>query len=205
MGRGFPAKTIMTHKYVDTISLSTPALAGYSVYKFRANGIYDPDQTGAGHQPMGFDQMSALYNHWQVIGSKISYRIARGSVGDPAATRGATLQVATYLDDDTTAPISYSALLEQNRVRSYMFGSSDFEGNSDRTVRLTNKFSARKQFGTGSLAKVDLMGSASADPTEQSLFVLAYTSDSVTPQPFVVQVQIDYIVVWTEVKDITPS
>lgn len=40
-------------------------------YVFAANGLYDPNVTGAGHQPMGFDQLMGLYNQYTVIGGII--------------------------------------------------------------------------------------------------------------------------------------
>lgn len=38
-------------------------------YTWRGNSIYDPDQTGTGAQPMGHDQMAAIYDKYSVIGS----------------------------------------------------------------------------------------------------------------------------------------
>lgn len=31
------------------------------------NSIYDPNRSGVGHQPMGFDQLATLYNRYRVI------------------------------------------------------------------------------------------------------------------------------------------
>lgn len=38
---------------------------------FRANSLYDPDYTGAGHQPLGFDQWSAVYGYYYVRRARI--------------------------------------------------------------------------------------------------------------------------------------
>lgn len=42
-----------------------------SAYTFRLNSLYDPDFTGIGRQPYGFDQLSAFYNNYVVTGSSI--------------------------------------------------------------------------------------------------------------------------------------
>jgi len=43
---------------------------GKTVY--RANSLYDPDQSGVGHQPRGFDQWMLLYNKFVVTRAKIT-------------------------------------------------------------------------------------------------------------------------------------
>lgn len=54
-----------------------------SSYVFRANDCFDPDLTGSGHQPMGFDQMMAFYNHFCVTHARITVRFgsATGAAG----------------------------------------------------------------------------------------------------------------------------
>lgn len=45
----------------------TEAAAGLGItYTWRANSLFDPDFTGAGVQPLGFDQWSALYSTYRV-------------------------------------------------------------------------------------------------------------------------------------------
>lgn len=39
---------------------------------FRANSIYDPDYSGVGSQPYGYDQMAALYGKYDVLSSTIN-------------------------------------------------------------------------------------------------------------------------------------
>lgn len=34
------------------------------------NSLFDPNRTGVGHQPYGYDQLSALYNRYRVISCK---------------------------------------------------------------------------------------------------------------------------------------
>jgi len=43
----------------------------FDEYIFAGNSCYDPNVTGTGSQPVGFDQWSALYGKYRVVGSKI--------------------------------------------------------------------------------------------------------------------------------------
>jgi hypothetical protein len=43
---------------------------------FRVNGLYDPDQTGTGAQPVYFDQWMALYNRYRVLGMWIDAKFS---------------------------------------------------------------------------------------------------------------------------------
>jgi len=57
-------------KYVD---LFLPTIAAGAVLDqvFRANSAFDPDRTGVGHQPRGFDQLTPQYNRYRV--NKLSW------------------------------------------------------------------------------------------------------------------------------------
>lgn len=42
--------------------------------QFMLNSLYDPDQTGVGNQPMGFDEFATLYQRYRVLGAKVILR-----------------------------------------------------------------------------------------------------------------------------------
>lgn len=66
----FPIKSQRTLRYSEIVQLSVSS--GFGSFLFSANGMYDPNTTGLGHQPMGFDQLMAVYNHYHVIASSIT-------------------------------------------------------------------------------------------------------------------------------------
>lgn len=63
----FPARYQCKHTYSETITLTT-GTAGVSPaeYSFRLTSLYDPNLTGTGHQPYGFDQVTVLYARYLV-------------------------------------------------------------------------------------------------------------------------------------------
>lgn len=69
---GFPDKMRSRIRYCDAVLLSG---AGIQKHVVRMNSCRDPDLTGAGHQPMWFDQYcgaTAPYNKYRVLGSKLT-------------------------------------------------------------------------------------------------------------------------------------
>lgn len=74
-------------KYTDGVLLSTTTGIGVATYAFRCNSLFDPDQTGTGHQPYRFDQLAAIFQRYRVLKSKI---IVDWSVGDKTLTSSDT-------------------------------------------------------------------------------------------------------------------
>lgn len=76
LGPYMPERCLARHKYKEVISLSQSYAASdmdtNARALFRCNGMYDPNETGVGHQPRFFDEMSGFYDRYRVIGSKIT-------------------------------------------------------------------------------------------------------------------------------------
>lgn len=63
---GIASRVVTCLKYHQRLNLSlTGAVA--NDYIFRLNSLFDPDYTSAGHQPMYFDQLAAIYNKYKVF------------------------------------------------------------------------------------------------------------------------------------------
>lgn len=60
----FSQRYITKMKYSQTFSISS---LGTNRYMFNLNNIFDPDRSGVGHQPYGYDQLGAIYNRYRVI------------------------------------------------------------------------------------------------------------------------------------------
>lgn len=68
---GFPEVSRVCLHYSEYFSLN-PAAGQLAYYMIRANGVYDPNRTGTGHQPLGYDLWSSVYQHCVVLRSRIT-------------------------------------------------------------------------------------------------------------------------------------
>jgi hypothetical protein len=76
---GVPDKQQTVLRYADVIHLSGTA----AQYTFRANSLFDPDYTSAGHQPLYFDQFTASYQRYRVYSCKIKLHSVNNSQTAP--------------------------------------------------------------------------------------------------------------------------
>jgi hypothetical protein len=90
-------------KYADNYTSTTGGANVIYDYEFRLNSGFDPDLTGIGHQPLGWDQISALYARYIV--TKCHYK-----VHVPYSSVAGTLGVAPI--NNAYAPTSVSQLAE---------------------------------------------------------------------------------------------
>ena len=62
----FPDSISVELPYVSALTLATPAAFSMTNQIWRMNSVYDPDYSGAGHQPQGFDEYALLYASYRV-------------------------------------------------------------------------------------------------------------------------------------------
>lgn len=72
-------QTLQTVFPYQTNLVLTTTLGSVGIYAFRGNSMFDPDQTGTGLQPQGYDQLSTFYSRFTVLASKIMVTIANSS------------------------------------------------------------------------------------------------------------------------------
>jgi len=193
MGAGLPKKVVVTHKYNEYVQLYNVSGATQH-YQFSCNGMYDPNLSATGHQPLYFDQFVALYNHYTVIGSKITWKIAQNN------TSQFTTKVALWVNDDTTTNPTYEALSEQAGSKELIIPA----GSTDVYTRTMN-WSAKKAFGGAILGNSIFRGTATSNPSEICVFQISAYQPAASPIALDVDVTIEYIAVWTELKDIASS
>lgn len=200
LGQGFPKKIFMVHKFQNVYTL-TSTTGALTTQQMSCNGMFQPDPSGTTHQPFYYDQMSALYDHYTVVGSKCVWKV----------TQNATLTnpgyVACFINDDTvTTPSSITNIAElpTGRMRQLPILKNS-------SVTFVQKWSAKKYIGGSVLGNPNLQGlggNASgvggSNPSEQAFFELAYQNITSTGV-ISVECSVTYAAVWREIKDIAQS
>lgn len=76
-----PPSTVVKLRYVGHTAIDAGAdiAAGYVL---AANALYDPNITGVGHQPYGFDQWALFYKRYCVLSSKCTATFFSNSTGN---------------------------------------------------------------------------------------------------------------------------
>lgn len=185
-------------RYVEQLALN-PGLAGTAaVNVFNAGGLYDPNTTGVGHQPRGFDQLMPLYDHYVVIGAKITATFATRASSLYPTMCGIALRDGSVVD---TNPNDY---LEGGSVVS---GVISPDGTGKCIVTKSISYSPRRFLGRSKpMSDSQLKGSDSANPSEAGFFhVFCAPIQAVDEGPVDVLVRIDYIAVFIEPKDVAQS
>jgi len=106
-----PTYTDVTLKYCDQASYdATASVVAYNCY--RANSLFDPDFTAAGHQPLGYDQWSALYYCWVVPYCDVEMTVTPGSTATQGVKFGILWQTTSTIvstDVVTLSELAFSS------------------------------------------------------------------------------------------------
>lgn len=190
-----PQTLITTLRYTEPFSIN-PLVGSAAWHVFSANGLYDPNITGGGHQPMGFDQLMTFYNHYEVIGAKIKMSI----VPSPEVTG---FNFGIKLDDSSTLAASGFEVICEHAMTSFKtHPGAGFSNGFD----VYSTYSAKKFFGDKAGDR-ETWGDASANPTDQAYFI-CFISPMTAMQDIAsipCMATIEYVVKFREAKDLNWS
>lgn len=71
-------------RYSDAYVLQSTGALPLTTYSLQPNNLFDVDVTAAGHQPLYFDQLSAIYNNYRVRSAKARVVFSYGQFPDTA-------------------------------------------------------------------------------------------------------------------------
>jgi hypothetical protein len=198
----FSPRFRMSLVYSET-SLSVSSSAGSATtYFFSANGLFDPNTTGTGHQPMGFDQMMLMYEQYTVISSKISVQFINSS--------GANVynNVGIYLSPDTTNIVVPSRLIENGQmVWKTMSPTNQYCPNATLSLNCNiATYFGRNRNQRALLDDDNLFGTVAANPSEQVYYgLITYDPTLVANTSADFTVIIEYHTIFWEPRKLTQS
>jgi len=179
---------------IDVVSGAGPNVAGG--YVFSANGLFDPNFTGAGHQPLTFDQLMVMYNHYTVHSATISVLWIAGT-----ATQS---YVSICRAGDNTPQTDVQKLIENGQISFQVLpvaGIQDVFNKQEMSIDIA-KFEGVDDV----LDNTDLRGTVAANPLEQAYFHLnTWNPQAVTVITNHAMVEITFDATFTEPKPIPLS
>lgn len=197
----FPARYRCTLRYHEE-ELSTTSTTGVpNQYFFSANGVYDPNVTGTGHQPIGFDQMMLFFEQCTVVRSKISVDLLNSN-------STVYSRFVLFLTPDTTVLTDANRIMENGQLRSTILSPNTTLGAVGSLHLDCNvaTYFGRVRNLRSLLDDDNLYTTAAANPVEQVYYALGnwdpYGSTSLTA---FFNVTIEYDVMFWEPRKLTES
>jgi len=187
-GNPIPVSQMIEFPYVQTVQMD-PTSGAPTVQLWNLTGMYDPDNTGTGHQPMGFDQWVGLfYNYYTVVEAFWDVIVMSQS-----ATGTGQALIVHGLADDSSVSTDPATLWENPTFTITPLGSI---GSSHDVVRFHGHLDIAKHFGItreALISAADHAGSSSAIPVQNVFLQIVAASNNTTVNP-------DNIVTWTKLR-----
>jgi len=197
--KSYPLSKKFTFKtrYVDLTKSLNPGALGIPVsHVFNITNLYDPDSTGIGHQPIGFDQIMPMYDHYTVIGARARVTFSNT---DPLNAQTVLLQ----LKDSIALSTNMSETIENGMTR---YTTLSPLGSAKDTQTLTMNFSSKKFFSRNPLASDKNQGTISSGPNEGAfLHVTVAPLESVNSLQVNFTILIEFIAILTEPRQLAQS
>jgi hypothetical protein len=178
-----------TLKYSDFAQQTATVL---SVYTYRLNSLYDPDESGTGAQPYGFDELMALFNYYRVEFANIEVQVCNtGTAPAMVALAPSILNTdPTSVNDVASMPLGQSALIPE-------------EGDNKHTFRM--RVDIRSFLGIKMNIDDNLIGTATSNPTRMLYLHVASEQVDTAAKKITAVVRIDYGTRFINPKQLTLS
>lgn len=185
----FPAKMCAIMRYSESISI-LPSTGLPIHHFFRATSIFDPNQSGVGHQPYGHDQYAAIYNQYKVVEARCTMT---------STLNGALHVFGITLTDDTTVNSDYDTVREVKNTN------TNIQLGGNMAPRVIQKYNVNKNFDQSYQKAV--WENFGTSPTENMFFdcwaeMVSPSSAGVAGQYII---DIEYVVEMSELKDLGQS
>jgi len=194
MGKRFKFRTRYFARQVDI----DPGASGTPAsHVFQLNSLFAPDITGTSHQPIGFDQMMLMFDHYTVIGARVRVSCFNN---DLVIAQNIILQIK----DSSTVSTNTPEIIENGLCRWTTLAPAG-TGGSNKTLSIN--WSAAKFFGKkGIVTEHDFRGDVSSAPAEGAfLHIIVDPINVVNTDDVRCSVLIEFISILTEPKQLGQS
>lgn len=155
-------RLMVRFRYDSFGTLSESTAGAGAMATFRLNSLYDPDLTGTGKQPLGFDQYTAIFNRYRVLSCSWKITFLNALLNTEAGSR--VQRVGFYTSSSNSVASDPEAWVAQLGAKSHLLGPSTgnmgvrtFRGKTD----FSNVFGVRKV----ELTDLDYSATYNASPT----------------------------------------
>jgi hypothetical protein len=191
---GFPDKMLTKLRYVDTYSVTiTAGSIGKQVMYL--NSVFDPDNTGVGHQPLYRDTYAAIYDQYAVVKVSCTVKFMNLAGAD-------SVICGIVLDDDNSTSSTVNTLCEQNHgqhtILPPMSGSLS-------THTFTYHWDCKSVLGIDPFASETYKTPVGSNPTEVSSLLIWATDTGGASISVPVHFQMEQTILWTELSTPTQS
>lgn len=70
-----PSQAVYRFVYAENVALTSTDAATAAFHTMSINNLYDPNISGTGYQPIGFDQMAAFWQNYRVLSARIRLEV----------------------------------------------------------------------------------------------------------------------------------
>lgn len=200
---GFPKRKLVKLRYIQECQIDAPT-AGVAYHTISANGIYDPDTTGVGHQPMNFDTWMTLYDHYVVLGSKIKVEQVSSAIAETSVPAYFGI-LKSDSGSRSGSMVPYQLMEQRGFRRGKIPAISAFKSSTSNGLPVCRAtYSAKKWFGLSKKAvnsNDKIQGTGAKNPDDGSYYEICCASiGGNNPASFNFLITVDYMVLLSEPK-----
>lgn len=194
-----PPRMAVVHNYTDMQTLTIGGAGLVANHIYRLGSVFDPDYTGVGVQPTGYNEYSTLYSRYTVFKAEVELH----AVQPTGSTNQAT--IGMYFLKQPTGPAT--------GIANALARSDDFKFMAEHDGAMATPVIRRSYYLPAVGGKKFKAGDANfsafwTDNPTAGMYVCIWaggTTDSQSAATAVVAVRIKYYTIWTEPKSLDES
>lgn len=188
---GFPKQLAITHKYCCNLRFTwTAPSTNVSYDAIGVNCLYDPYMGIGGLQPLYFDQLAAIYNHYTVMKARFKMTVIPNTVEPFVA--------GIYIDDDATPAVTSLDVVCEQPSAVYLVSQRDAQ-----VVTVYKNWDCKSVFGPNPMDNDKLQGDVATNPAETQVFipfVRPVNAGIAATTYFDAFISVEFDTVWNELK-----